>query len=66
MRQKISQLTAFLIFIFGISAMVCLTGARMVKSISPGAFLTGMAIAGIIMYIDSKWIDKHFIDGEWT
>jgi hypothetical protein len=65
LKQQIQQLIAFMGLIFGIAAIILLTGARACGSIRPGPYLFWMTVAGIVMYLDDWWIDKHFIDGEW-
>ncbi|MBH1941678.1 hypothetical protein I5677_12315 [Mobilitalea sibirica] len=64
-KQQIQQLAAFFILVIGIAAIVLLTGAMVNQFIKPGTYLSGMAVAGIALYFDAGWIDKHFIDGEW-
>ena len=66
MKIKLFELFAFLILIFGIIAIIFLAASMAVDLISPGKFLLGVVLIGVILYRDSLWIDKHFVDGEWV
>jgi len=66
MKIKLFELFAFLILIFGIIAIIFLAASMTVDLISPGKFLLGVVLIGVILYRDSLWIDKHFVDGEWV
>jgi hypothetical protein len=65
MKLKFAESAAFLIAVFCIVALVLLTGAMANQLISKFWFWFGLAILMFIGYKDSKWIDRHFIDGEW-
>lgn len=65
MKNELLQLIAFLIFIFGIIAIVFLTASKAVDFIKPIPFLGGVVVTGVILWLDALWIDKHFVDGEW-
>jgi hypothetical protein len=65
MKQQLQQLAAFLILCFGIMAIFLLTGAAGNKVINGYWYLAGMAVSVAGLYWDSKWIDKHFINGVW-
>lgn len=65
MKPKSAESAAFLIFIFCIIALVLLTGATANHLISKFWFWSGLAVLMFIGYKDAKWIDRHFIDGEW-
>ena len=31
-----------------------------------GGFIAGMAIAGVVLEMDSVYIERHFVNGEWV
>lgn len=65
MKHKLAELVAFFILIFGICAIILLTGAISTKSINGWWYLLWMVVTATVMSLDVDWIDKHFVDGEW-
>jgi putative flippase GtrA len=63
--RQLFQLAAFLIFIFCLVAIAILIMAASNELISGVTFCGGLGIIFVIGYLDSKWMEKHFVDGEW-
>jgi hypothetical protein len=66
LKNEIAKLSAGIIAGIGIIAIVFLVALKAEDIIKPIPFLLGMAISGTVLYLDSLWIDKHFVNGEWV
>lgn len=66
MKQQIQQLVAFAVLVVGIAAIRLLTGAMAEKSIKPCTYFILMAISGVAVFLDARWINRHFDGEEWT
>jgi hypothetical protein len=66
LKHEIAQLSAGIIAGIGIIAIVFLVALKAEDIIKPVHFILGMAISGAVLYLDSLWIDKHFVNGEWV
>lgn len=66
MKHKITAFLAFIILVAGISALALLAGALGNNLINICQFLGGTGVTVTTLFLDVKWIDKHFVDGEWV
>ena len=65
-RIELQNLASGIIGFLGLIGIIMLVLLVTNGLISFGGFVVGMAIAGAVLWLDSVYIEKHFVNGEWV
>lgn len=64
--NEIKALIAFVVLVAGITGLVLTVGAAANKLINLYQFFGLLIFISTTLYIDARWIDKHFDGSEWN
>ena len=64
--MKLNQLLSFTIGIIGMIAIILLTAAVANYHLTLLWYIFWMAVATLVLTLDSIYLESHFIDGEWV
>ena len=65
-RVETQNLVSGIIGGLGILALIVLVLSVTNGLISFGWFVVGLIITGVVLSLDMNYIERHFVDGEWT
>ncbi|HKL79218.1 MAG TPA: hypothetical protein VJ888_02145 [Mobilitalea sp.] len=65
-RAEIQNLASGIVGFLGLIGIIMLVLLVTNGLISFGGFVIGTVIAGVVLEVDSWYIGKHFINGEWV
>ena len=65
-RIELQNLVSGIIGFVGLASIIVLVCSVTKCLISFRGFIAGMIIAGVVLSLDSVYIEKHFVDGEWV
>ena len=63
--KEFKQLFAFVILCLCIVSFAGLTMAVINRAMDKGTFFFLLAVTSVITVYVTKWLDNHFVDGEW-
>lgn len=65
-KQDIQNLASGIIAALGLASYIFITVLILNKLIAPGWFLIWLGVTTLVLQLDSLYIERHFVNGEWV